>query len=108
MQLSAEDQNKFKEWLQKKCGVSIFRCICCGLGNWDIAPFASILLTVDTHTTRFFYHEGIPVLSLTCMNCGHMLLFSAGLMGFKPDPPPVVAVDEALNLGQQVIPGSPS
>ena len=95
MQLSAEDQNKFKEWLQKKTGASIFRCTCCGLGHWDIAPCASILLGFNTHTTRFFYHQGIPVFSVTCTNCGHMLLFSAAIVGFAPDPVPVVAVEDA-------------
>lgn len=94
MQLSTEDQNRIKAWLEKKCGPAIFRCTCCGLGNWELAPFASIQLAVDLHTTRFYYHQGIPVVSLTCSNCGNLLLFSSAVMGFRADQPPVVSVQE--------------
>jgi hypothetical protein len=91
MLLSAEDQDKVREWLQSKCGQ--FRCLCCGLGKWQIG-LAGVLLGFDLHTTRFFYHGGTPMVSLICTNCGNTLLLHSGVMGFKPDEPPVVNVGE--------------
>jgi hypothetical protein len=98
MLLSQEDQNRFREWIEKKCGA--LRCTCCGRGQWEIAPFASILLAVDTHTTRFFYHQGIPLVSLTCKDCGHMVFFSANIVGFLADQPPLAALDADPKTGQ--------
>ena len=89
MLLSAEDQNRVRDWLQSKCGS--LRCTCCGVGNWQIG-LAGVVLGIDLHTTRFFYHGGTPIASLICSNCGHTLFFHTGVMGFKPDDPPVVDV----------------
>jgi RNase P subunit RPR2 len=49
---------------------------------------------VDTHSTRFFYHQGIPHVSIACSDCGHMVFFNAGILGFKPDPPEEEIVPE--------------
>ncbi len=68
------------------------RCFCCGQARWQLLDGASIQIGFDTHTTRFHYHEGVPVVSLACENCGHVINFAAVLMGLKPDQPPQEAV----------------
>ena len=91
MQLSVQDQNRFREWIQNKPG--LMRCTCCGLGNWEIG-LGGIVLGIDLRSTRFFYHQGLPVVSLICKNCGQVLFFSAAVMGFKPDEPETIPVSE--------------
>lgn len=85
MELTEKDKKRVLEWVQKKCGS--MRCTCCGMGQWELAPNSSVVLGFNVHTTRFHYHEGIPVISIVCANCGHLVLFAAGVLGFKPDPP---------------------
>ncbi len=38
-------------------------------------------------SSRFHYHQGIPIVSVACVNCGHLINFAAGVIGLKPDPP---------------------
>ncbi|MGI9043938.1 MAG: hypothetical protein ACR2GK_07400 [Gemmatimonadaceae bacterium] len=86
MQLNDADKEKVLQWVQEKCGA--MRCICCGTGNWELVQNGAIILGFDVRTTRFHYHEGIPIISIVCTNCGHVVSFAAGVMGFKPEPPP--------------------
>lgn len=90
MKFSQADMDKARNWLAQKCGQ--MRCFCCGSGRWTLAEFASINIGFDVHSTRFHYHEGIPVIAVVCENCGHVVQFAAGVMGFKPDAPPVEEV----------------
>lgn len=83
--LTEEDKKRIMEWLNQKCGQ--MRCTCCGLGQWALVDIAVLPIGVDLHSTRFFYHQGVPQVSIACQNCGHMLFFNAGIMGFKPDIP---------------------
>ncbi len=85
MNLSEEDKKTIVDWLKEKC--NNFRCVCCGLGHWDLAPDSVLLIGYDLRSTRFHYHAGIPLVGLTCKDCGHLLLFSPIVMGIKPDPP---------------------
>lgn len=91
MQITEQDKKRVLEWVSAKCGG--MRCTCCGTGNWTLNDHATIFLGIDVHTTRFFYHAGFPAVSLVCVNCGHVVFFSTGVIGFKPDPPAVVAID---------------
>jgi len=90
MELAQTDRQKIAEWLQQKCGQ--MRCICCGFGKWEVVGMATLPIAIDLHTTRFFYAQGVPQVSVACVNCGHMLFFSSGIMGFKPDEPPPAPV----------------
>jgi hypothetical protein len=86
MLLTDDDKKKVLEWITTKCGA--MRCVCCGHGKWELLPPASVVIGVDLHSTRFHYHEGIPVVTIVCTTCGHLVHFSAGVLGFRPDAPP--------------------
>lgn len=90
MELSESDKQRIIHWLRDKCGN--MRCTCCGMANWEVLPAATIPIGIDLHSTRFFYSQGIPQVSVACTNCGHMLFFNSGLLGFKPDEPKSVPV----------------
>jgi hypothetical protein len=94
MQLTEQDKKRILEWINAKCGG--MRCTCCGVGNWALNDHATILLGIDIHSTRFFYHAGLPAVSFICVNCGHITFFSSGVIGFKPDQPAVAPVEEVL------------
>ena len=94
MQLSEDDKKRILEWVTAKCGG--LRCTCCGLSNLALNDHATIFLGIDIHTTRFFYHTGFPAVSFICTNCGHVVFFNTGVIGFKPDEPPVHVVGETL------------
>jgi hypothetical protein len=59
-----------------------------GHARWELLDNAAIQIGFDTHTTRFHYHEGVPVVSVACENCAHVINFAAVLIGLKPDQPP--------------------
>ena len=84
MKLTEADKSKITDWLSKKCGQ--MRCFCCGTGQWTLVDAATIGVGFDTHTTRFHYHDGVPVVSVACANCGHLVFFSAMMLGLTPDP----------------------
>jgi hypothetical protein len=85
MELSQIDQKKIADWLGQKCGQ--MRCTCCGFSNWQILPMATLPIGIDLRSTRFFYAQGNPQVSVVCTNCGHLLSFSPFLMGIRPDEP---------------------
>ncbi len=85
MQLTESDRKKITDWLVEKCGV--MRCVCCGHNQWTLIDAATLPIGIDLHTTRFFYSQGIPQISLACNNCGHMVFFNSAILGFKPDEP---------------------
>lgn len=85
MELSQADKERIVKWVSDKCGV--MRCTCCGMPNWEVAPIAALPIAIDLHTTRFFYSQGIPFVTVTCRNCGHTLFFNTVVIGFKPDEP---------------------
>ena len=100
MKLTEEDKQRIVSWISDKCGP--LKCTCCGGGNktqWSIAEASNVLLGFDLHSTRFHYHEGTTMVNLICSNCGYMLAFNPGIMGFKPDVPdaPVETVSEDEN-----------
>ncbi len=85
MELTEDDKQRIIRWLNEKCGN--MRCTCCGMPNWEIVPVATLPITVDIHSMRFFYSQGIPQVCVVCTNCGHMLFFNTGVIGFRPDEP---------------------
>lgn len=85
MEISSENKEKIVKWLESKCGV--MRCFCCGGQRWELIGHSAIQLGFDLKSTRFHYHAGTPVVSVVCVNCGHLLNFLPGLMGIVPDPP---------------------
>jgi len=86
MLLTDADKTKISEWLNAKCGK--LRCICCGHGQWSLIDMSGLSIGFDVHSTRFHYHEGVPFVSIVCLNCAHLVHFSTAVMGFKPDVPP--------------------
>lgn len=85
MQLSEEDRKRVGDWIHEKC--MPMRCFCCGSNKWEAAPFAVIWIGFNTHTTRFHYAEGTPVVYAACRTCGHLVPFSAMMIGLNPDAP---------------------
>jgi hypothetical protein len=85
MQLSDADKQKITEWIAAKCGQ--MRCVCCGNGKWILFDFATLSIGFDVHTTRFYYHQGLPQITIACQDCGHLVFFSPGILGLKPDEP---------------------
>lgn len=83
MQLADEDKKLISEWISEKCGA--LKCFCCGSQRWQLLSSASIWIAFNTHSARTYFHEGVPVVHLICSNCGHILPFSASVMGLKPD-----------------------
>ncbi len=92
MDLTDADKQKIADWLNAKCGQ--MRCFCCGASRWQLAPFSTVPIGFDVHSTRFHYHRGIAQVALICTNCAHMLWFSTDVMGFKPDEPKAHQVSE--------------
>ncbi len=86
MKLTDEDNKNIQEWLEERC--SNIRCHACGNGKWQLLDISTLQIGIDLHTTRFFYHGGIPLISITCMNCGYMMQFNPTVIGIKPDEPP--------------------
>ena len=91
MTLTEEDKKKISDWINEKCGQ--MRCTCCGYGQWELLGSATLPIGFDVHTTRFYYHQGIPQITIACVNCGHMLFFNPAIMGFKPDAPEEKEID---------------
>lgn len=87
MQLNESDKQKVLNWISTKCGQ--MRCVCCGTGRWTLLDIATLPIGFDLHTTRFFYHQGLPQIAIACENCGHLVFFSSAIIGFKPDEPQV-------------------
>jgi hypothetical protein len=85
MLLTESDREKVLSWISSKCGQ--MRCICCGNGKWTLLDSSSLVIGFDMHSTRFHYHQGIPLIAIACMSCGHVVFFSSGVLGFKPDEP---------------------
>ena len=85
MNLTEADKNKVTNWLNSKCGQ--MRCVCCGNGKWQLIDMATLPIGIDLHTTRFFYHAGVPQVCIACEHCAHMVYFNAAIMGFKADEP---------------------
>jgi len=92
MNLNETDRQKILDWINQKCGQ--MRCVCCGTGRWTLLGFATLPIGFDVHTTRFYYHSGIPQIAIACENCAHMVYFNAAMMGFKPDEPAEVKPGE--------------
>ena len=93
MQLTETDRKQIEDWIKEKCGQ--MRCTCCGYANFTIINVATLPIAFNLHSTRFFYAQGIPQVAIACTNCGHMLFFNTGIMGFQPDEPPPVDVPPA-------------
>ena len=88
MKLTEDDRKRLIAWISDKCGA--LKCMCCGGGNnaqWAVGDTSNVLLGFDLHSTRFHYHEGTTQVTLICSNCGHMLAFNPGVIGFRPDVP---------------------
>lgn len=85
MDFTTEDQTKIKDWIQSR--TPNLRCFCCGNQRWQILPRAAMTSMFDTHTGRIYYMDGYPTVALLCEQCGHIVSFSAPVMGLKPEPP---------------------
>jgi hypothetical protein len=83
MKLTTDDQEKVKAWITDKCGN--MRCFCCGMPNWNIVDIASLSIAMNPKSGRVFYSQGIPVANVVCANCGHVVTFSANMLGLKPE-----------------------
>lgn len=92
MKITSENQQIILDWISNKCGQ--LRCTCCGYGKWSVLDISTLQIGFDLDTTRFHYHEGLPLASIACENCGYIVQFGAGIMGIKPNPVPEEKVDE--------------
>lgn len=85
MILSQSDKQIIVDWLQNKCGV--MRCTCCGHNVLQLIDIATLPIGFDIRTTRFFYAQGCPQVTVMCQNCGHLIFFNPAIMGLKPIEP---------------------
>jgi len=85
VKLKEDDKAIVQKWLQDRCGN--MRCHACGNGQWNLLDISTLQIGIDLHTTRFFYHGGIPFISISCVNCGYVMQFNPAVMGIKPDEP---------------------
>ncbi len=92
MHLNDSDKKIVTDAITQKCGA--MRCFCCGQNQWTLIDIPTIHIGFNTHTTRFHYHDGIPVVYVACSNCGHLVPFSAVMLGLKPDVPPVTSIPD--------------
>ena len=83
MELTSEDQEKIKKWLEQKSSSGL-RCFVCGHQRWSIGNLAAMTVSVDTQTGRMHYMQGYPLVALLCDNCAHTIWFNANLIGLKP------------------------
>lgn len=86
MKLTEENQKIILEWINRKCGQ--MRCTCCGNGQWTVAEITTLQIGFNVDTTRFHFHEGLPLASIACQTCGHIVQFSTAMMGIIPKPIP--------------------
>ena len=84
MQLTESDQETIKQWIESRVGASV-RCFICGRNQWSLSS-GSLVVGYDVHTGRIHYMDGIPMVGLICNNCGHVVWFSALMMGLQPEP----------------------
>ncbi len=99
MQLTDSDQEKIRKWLESKAGQSV-RCFVCGGNQWSLTPSGSLVVGYDIHSGRIHYMDGYPMLGLICGNCGHIVWFSAVVMGFLPVPMEVEAAQQEMPADQ--------
>jgi len=85
MTLSEDDKKKIADWIEEKIGKP--RCTMCGTGQWTLLDVSTLPIGFDVHSTRFYFHRGIPQVTIVCNYCGHMEFFNTAVMGFKPDEP---------------------
>jgi predicted nucleic-acid-binding Zn-ribbon protein len=81
MSLTQEQQQKARRWMESKAGPH-GACPVCGQRTWQ---FGEIIMgnTVDPqgNITIGASASGVPMLQVVCLNCGHVNLMAAVLMG---------------------------
>ena len=92
MTLTPENQKIIQEWITTKCGA--MKCFCCGQSLLTLIDFSSLQIGFDVNTTRFHYNQGLPLISIICNNCGHVIQFNPGAMGIKPEIVPEAKIEE--------------
>lgn len=79
-------QNK-KEEIVKKLQIKApnLKCPVCGFSDFTLTEgyFAHDLQ--DDLTSRHIGGKNVPVIPIACKNCGFVMEFSAGILGFLPD-----------------------
>ncbi|MFA6581093.1 MAG: hypothetical protein WCS79_04755 [Paludibacter sp.] len=92
MLITKENNEAIIEWLSSKCGQ--MRCTCCGESKLSIGEISTLQIGYDLDTTRFHYHQGMPLISIYCVNCGYVMQFSSSVIGIKPKPVPEEQIPE--------------
>lgn len=92
MLITKENNDAIIKWLNAKCGQ--MRCTCCGEGKLSIMDISTLQIGFDLDTTRFHYHQGMPFISICCLNCGYIMQFSSVVIGIKPKPVPEEQIPE--------------
>jgi hypothetical protein len=77
MPLDPADGQKIIEWLRAK-GFSYRPCPVCGETGWDVGEVV--------HRDPAEPRRRMPVVPVSCRNCGHTLLFLAGPIGIELPP----------------------
>jgi hypothetical protein len=70
---------KVDAWLNEKCPT--LRCSACGKDSFGLPPLGII---PEVTGMPMWLGGGMPVMSLVCVECGHIELFSAMVMGLFP------------------------
>jgi hypothetical protein len=82
MPLDPADGQKIIEWLRAK-GFSHRPCPVCGETGWDVGE---VVRLSAVHRDPAEVRRRIPVVPVSCRNCGHTLLFLASPIGIQLPP----------------------
>jgi len=79
--ITEEERSKALAWLNEKAGIGV--CSMCGTKNWILADTMPNPPTYTSAGTRI---GGItvPMVGIFCAKCGHLVFFSAIVMGLIP------------------------
>ncbi len=84
MKLSEEEQQKVIEWLEAKWqGEKL--CQVCGTGNWSVSDLIFQLPEFDPKKITIG-GPVMPVVSISCNNCGNTYFFNAMKLGVLHPP----------------------
>jgi len=77
MPLSPDQLNKVNQWMASK-GIRK-NCSCCGFTNWECG--AVVVMQPQGWQSSTLAPSSIPVLPIGCSRCGHIMFFSAKMIG---------------------------
>lgn len=79
MSLNSSQISDIEQWIRSHA--LNFECTCCGKKEWNINKELAFALIVESQGGRIDYLGGYPMVTINCVNCGYISLFSATQIG---------------------------